>query len=141
MLVKSQVKYIQSLGQKKLRDDEGVFLVEGPKIINELLRASSTGLVQLFALKSWLQDQDQESLKSIRQRIVEIDERELSRISSLTTPNNAVAIFNKPEFGPLSPENTVSLLLDGISDPGNFERSFVLLTGSELRRRFAAGIA
>ena len=37
MLGKSQVKYIQSLGQKKVRDDEGLFIAEGPKIIDELL--------------------------------------------------------------------------------------------------------
>ena len=37
MLTKSQVKYIQSLSQKKVRDEAGVFVAEGPKIINELL--------------------------------------------------------------------------------------------------------
>ena len=37
MLLKSQVKYIQSLGHKKFRDEEGVFIAEGPKIVNELL--------------------------------------------------------------------------------------------------------
>ena len=33
MLGKSQAKYIQSLGQKKVRDEEGVFIAEGPKIV------------------------------------------------------------------------------------------------------------
>ena len=33
MLVKSQVKYIQSLGHKKFRDADGVFIAEGPKIV------------------------------------------------------------------------------------------------------------
>ena len=39
MIVKSQVKYIQSLGHKKHRDEEGVFVAEGPKLVNELLNA------------------------------------------------------------------------------------------------------
>ena len=39
MLVKSQVKYIQNLGHKKFRDADGVFVAEGPKIVNELLQS------------------------------------------------------------------------------------------------------
>ena len=46
MLVKSQVKYIQSLGHKKFRDADGVFVAEGPKIVNELLESDNLQLVQ-----------------------------------------------------------------------------------------------
>ena len=52
MLVKSQAKYIQSLSQKKFRDEENAFVAEGPKIINELLGATNIALLQLFALKN-----------------------------------------------------------------------------------------
>ncbi len=38
MLVKSQVKYIQSLGHKKFRDADGVFVAEGPKIVQNSCR-------------------------------------------------------------------------------------------------------
>jgi TrmH family RNA methyltransferase len=54
MLVKSQVKYIQSLSQKKLRDEEGVFVAEGPKIINELLQAGNVTVKQLYAVEAWV---------------------------------------------------------------------------------------
>ena len=37
MVVKSKVKYIQSLSHKKQRDADGVFVAEGPKIVHELL--------------------------------------------------------------------------------------------------------
>ncbi len=37
MLSKKIVKYIQSLSHKKLRDEEGAFIAEGPKVIAELL--------------------------------------------------------------------------------------------------------
>jgi RNA methyltransferase, TrmH family len=53
MLIKSQVKYIQSLSHKKLRDSEGVFVAEGPKLINELLSAQMP-LQELFAVKEWM---------------------------------------------------------------------------------------
>ena len=48
MLVKSQVKYIQSLGHKKFRDADGVFVAEGPKIVSELLQSDNFDLVTLF---------------------------------------------------------------------------------------------
>jgi TrmH family RNA methyltransferase len=41
MITKNQVKYIQSLGQKKSRDEENCFIAEGPKLVNELLTASN----------------------------------------------------------------------------------------------------
>ena len=53
MVVKMKVKYIQSLNQKKQRDDDGVFVAEGPKIINDLLSSDLVRLQQLFALKEW----------------------------------------------------------------------------------------
>ena len=37
MLSKSKLKYIQSLGQKKFRQQEGLFIAEGPKLVNDLL--------------------------------------------------------------------------------------------------------
>ena len=54
MLIKSQVKYIQSLSQKKLRDEESVFVAEGTKIINELLCEDTIDLKQLFAVEEWI---------------------------------------------------------------------------------------
>src|ERR1700744_4030387 len=50
LVTKSQVKYIQSLGHKKFRDAEGVFLVEGPKIVGELLQAPGMHLRALYGV-------------------------------------------------------------------------------------------
>ena len=38
MLSKKVLKDIQSLGLKKYRDEAGLFLAEGPKIVTELLQ-------------------------------------------------------------------------------------------------------
>jgi RNA methyltransferase, TrmH family len=116
MLVKSQVKYIQSLGQKKFRDQEGVFIVEGPKMVRELLGAPHMELRQLYAVKEWLFE-NREGLSF--PFITELKEGELERISSLSTPNQVLAVFKKPSFPAPAFENTLSLLLDGIQDPGN----------------------
>jgi TrmH family RNA methyltransferase len=115
MLIKSQVKYIQSLSHKKLRDEEGVFVAEGPKLINELLSAGLP-LQQLYGVKEWIEGQVQPMTNSI----TEISQSELERISGLQTPNQVLGIFKKPESITHPPErNTVSLMLDTIQDPGN----------------------
>ena len=54
LVTKSQVKYIQSLGHKKFRDAEAVFVAEGPKIVEELLRVSGIRCRQVYALKEWI---------------------------------------------------------------------------------------
>jgi TrmH family RNA methyltransferase len=116
MLVKTQVKYIQSLSQKKLRDEEGVFVAEGPKIVEELLEAGNTDLVQIFAESDWLRKHG-----SLPQDAVQtVTPAELERISFLQTPHQVLGIFRKPQFpAGLSLRNKISLMLDTIQDPGN----------------------
>ena len=116
MLVKSQVKYIQSLSQKKLRDEDGVFVAEGPKIINELLNAGNVQPVELFAVKEWLDEKP----AGITAAITEVTVPELERLSFLQTPHQVIGVFKKPTFPPgIGIRNKISLMLDTIQDPGN----------------------
>ena len=117
MLVKSKVKYIQSLGQKKFRQQEGVFVAEGPKLVKELLTEHSDSVVQVFALKNWI---DENKRVTINCNLSEITEAELEKISQLTTPNQVVAVvkhFNT--IKPIADKEKFILVLDGIQDPGN----------------------
>lgn len=116
MLVKSQVKYIQSLSQKKSRDEEGVFIAEGPKIINELLSTPNLGLQQLYATPDWLQRHPQTQAGTA----TAVTAQELERISLLQTPNQVLGIFRKPVFPKItSYHQRLTLVLDTIQDPGN----------------------
>jgi TrmH family RNA methyltransferase len=112
MVTKSQVKYIQSLGHKKFRDEEGVFVAEGPKIVGELLQAPNLRLRQLYALKEWDGAQRQA-------QATEVSLSELERLSGLSTPNQVLAVFEKPSFAPPDWDTGLHLVLDGIQDPGN----------------------
>lgn len=115
MLVKSQVKYIQSLGQKKQRDEQGLFIAEGPKIVAELLQTAA--VQQIYALKEWIAD-NKHLLKGVE--VVEISPAELERISQLTTPNNVLAVLKKFDISPvIITKGTITLVLDTIQDPGN----------------------
>jgi TrmH family RNA methyltransferase len=110
MLIKSQVKYIQSLGQKKFRDQEGVFVVEGPKMVKELLAAPNLELMYLVGVAAF---------REAGIPFIEVKESELERLSSLSTPNQVLAVFRKPVFTTDGFDDRVNLVLDGIQDPGN----------------------
>jgi TrmH family RNA methyltransferase len=118
MLVRSQVKYIQSLGHKKFRDAEGVFVAEGPKIVNELLQSDNLRLVQCFAIEVWLLAHA-EIVRSKEKLFVKTDEKELERISFHSAPNQVLAVFTKPVFHQIQKPEGLTLLLDTIQDPGN----------------------
>ena len=117
MLSKLKLKYIQSLGQKKFRDENRVFIAEGPKLIMELMRSGSTRIKELYALDEWIKENE----KSLGKFPVEpVSEIELEKISQLSTPNKVVAIVHQfPTEPPGNISNKIVLALDGIQDPGN----------------------
>lgn len=108
MLSKSQIKLITSLKQKKYRLLHGFFVVEGIKTIKELLE-SNLELQTLYTTETFNIDAKDEIL---------ISEAELKRISFLTTPNKALAIFKIPKPKTIN-TNGLIVVLDAIRDPGN----------------------
>ena len=120
MLTKSQVKYIQSLNDKKFRKEYGVFMAEGPKMITDILANADIEAVALYATPQWWQQN-----KAIRNTLplatfYEIEDPDLQKISLLSTPNQVVGVFRQPDSSQgISLKNTITLLLDGIQDPGN----------------------
>jgi TrmH family RNA methyltransferase len=108
MLSKNQIKLISSLKQKKYRQQHGLFVVEGTKVINELM-ASKFNLHQLFTIESFKIDANLETI---------ITGSELKKISFLTTPNTALAIFKIPETKQIQ-INQLIVALDNVRDPGN----------------------
>ncbi|MBD2756030.1 TrmH family RNA methyltransferase [Spirosoma validum] len=118
MLSKNQLKYIQSLHQKKYRQQHGAFLVEGAKSVQEVLQSNfQTELVVatevFYKENAHLTD---------RQRIpVEIASvADLERAGTLESNNAALAVVRTKENRPLlAKPNEIALILDDIRDPGN----------------------
>lgn len=116
MLIKSKLKYIQSLGQKKSRDEEGLFIAEGPKIVKELLETDNADVSEVFALKEWIDENEKFLSKT---EVIEITEAELERISQLATPNKVLAIVKKFNVDEIKTIGKITIVLDTIQDPGN----------------------
>lgn len=142
---KNQVKYIRSLQQKKVRDAEGVFVAEGHKCIEELIRHFPLKLLVVSQVDdTWTHSRHivdsawelrETSARPQADLIVEATPSEIEQISSLKTPQGVVAVFQRFSSG--SPavlptlsssanllsrkeqENSLILALDGVQDPGN----------------------
>ena len=52
MISKNELKYIQSLYHKKVRDEAQLFIAEGVKLVEELLR-SDFSIRKIYATKEW----------------------------------------------------------------------------------------
>ena len=116
MLTNSEIKFIKSLNLKKSRDLNSLFIVEGDKMINELL-SSDFNIKNIYATKHWYDDN---CLKINDDILVKISSKELSRISNLKSPNNVLAVAKKRDIE-LNHYNLtgLTLVLDSINDPGN----------------------
>lgn len=113
MLTKSQVKYIQSLGHKKFRDEENCFVAEGPKLVAEWNALPEVHIQQIYATESWLSQHPHPDA-------VIVSDTELEKISHLQQPNQVLAVVEKwPVTHPAAPSGESYLMLDGIQDPGN----------------------
>jgi TrmH family RNA methyltransferase len=100
LISKNDIKEIRALGQKKFREERGLFIVEGEKLVEEALRSG-------FAVEAVY-------------RTADIGEETMARISQLTHPSPALAVVrcpapSAPSFGP----DELVLALDGVRDPGN----------------------
>lgn len=114
MSTKGALKHARSLQQKKFRDLHGQFLVQGPKVVQELL-ASGWPVVDVFATA------ERAERMGLRDATI-VPDFELARVGTLDSGNDVVAIAQRPALdGPVAdmgPDELV-LALDGISDPGN----------------------
>ena len=106
-LSKIKIKWIRSLRQKKSRQKEGFFVVEGEKMVLELLESFPEKIKFVCTLNH--------SFPGVQCFVT--DERGMKEISTLQTPNKLVAVVELPT--PVSVESDITLALDGVQDPGN----------------------
>ncbi|MBX3253766.1 MAG: RNA methyltransferase [Chitinophagaceae bacterium] len=120
MLSKSRVKYIQSLYHKKFRDEANSYVIEGPKVVAEFLRESPRNIQEIYGVKTWLNNNRHLLTEAVQDITTIVEEHELQKISSLSAPNQVLAVVTKNIPEAFSPNGKLSLMLDNIQDPGNF---------------------
>lgn len=117
MISKSRIKYIRSLEQKKKRREEGLFVAEGPKLVEDLLGCFPCSF--LAATESWWMLHEKMTVR-IEETVV-ITPGELVKASLQQHPQEVIALFRQPsyEIDFTAPARMLCLALDGVQDPGN----------------------
>lgn len=112
MVTKSELKYIQSLSDKKVRLETGCFIAEGVKLVGEMI-AEGYQLKAVYALDSW--ESPDASIEVNR-----VEAFELAKMSLLQTPNQVLAVALVPQkTKEIDVAGQLIIVLDGIQDPGN----------------------
>ncbi|GAB3903987.1 RNA methyltransferase [Larkinella knui] len=118
MISKSLSKYIQSLHQKKYRQEHGAFLVEGAINVFEL-SASDYQVELLLTTESFYQE-NARRLDQQRVRLEMVSADELKRVGTLVANDTCLAVAKTKENRFLVAEaDEFVLVLDDVRDPGN----------------------
>jgi len=110
MIVKSQIKLIRSLHQKKYRNQYGLFFAEGIKTVQDLLN-SDFEVHQVYMTEASLFEVSEE-------KSTLISEAELKKISALATPNKVLGVFKIPTLKEIDFDDWI-VALEDVRDPGN----------------------
>ena len=141
MLSHNQTKLLTALQVKKYRQKYRKFVVEGDKMVAELLAQQRVGVSALFATAAWI-EQNAPLLSAFLEKTTLVSEAELKKISTLSTPNAVLAVAEIPPDFESLPESVTGqtssrglgiklqtsnfklqtsncFYLDGLQDPGN----------------------
>jgi TrmH family RNA methyltransferase len=111
-LTKNQLHELKSLHHKKGREEQGRYLVEGNKMVEEALDSSFVEIDCVLHTESF----DASTISSTIP-LFHVSPTEMQRISTLKSPQEVIAVCRIPAFN--SPKGNRILCLDGIQDPGN----------------------
>ncbi len=121
---------IQLQKKSRLRNERGLFLVEGIRMAREI---PADQMVQMYATADFYQKSRQQLPQEIRPELV--SEQVFSAMSDTKTPQGVLAVVKQSEYQPetlMSAENAHLLVLDNLQDPGNL--------GTIFRTAEAAGV-
>jgi TrmH family RNA methyltransferase len=118
MISKNSIKLIKSLANKKNRIKENLFLVEGDKMVAEVLESKFV-VEKLYATNSFIV-KNKPKIKS-EKIVAEVSREEIEKASLMKNPQNSIALCALPAENELPEiiDSDLCIYLDAIQDPGN----------------------
>lgn len=116
-----KVKKAARLKEQKVREQEGLFLIEGMNLCLEAFASGNCQIEYVFVDAA----QESEYLELYRQyghlEWIKTDQRIMKHIADTYTPQGIAAVVQlpRPDLDPILEQNGFLLLLDQIADPGN----------------------
>ena len=122
MPVKADLQHLRALREKKHREALGLFVVEGEKVVAELLTAKFP-FVEIYATNEWPGWTSAPVPAPIvaPTRVVLVTPEEMARASHFPTPSSVLAVgkLERRTLGPSELDHGLTLALDGVQDAGN----------------------
>jgi TrmH family RNA methyltransferase len=125
MLTKADVQRLRSLREKKAREELGLFVVEGEKVVSELL-AANFPLEEIYATPAWAGSANEQIgarklPTATAMKWVGISAEEMARASHFPTPSTVLAVgkIARRYLAPGELDRGLTLALDGVQDAGN----------------------
>lgn len=117
MPTKADLQHLRSLRDKKTREALGLFVVEGEKVVAELL-AANFPFTEIYATRAWIiaNAKAADYIKT-----TELTPAELARASHFPTPSTVLAVgpLTRVPLAPGALDHGLTLVLDGVQDAGN----------------------
>lgn len=120
-LTKAAIARLRSLQEKKHREALGLFVVEGGKVVGELL-AAGLPVLELYATPECFEgEQGLRTRFAAGPEVTMVTADEMERISHYPTPATVLAVgrLERRALPPGALARGLTLALDGIQDPGN----------------------
>ena len=122
MISKTDIKQLSRLSTKKGRNEYGLYLIEGLRIIRSALRAQAP-INRIFVTTRFEESVDYQSMSNRFNKVLKpelIDEKTMKQITQTVTPSGILAVCSLPKMTELpSTMSSNWLYLDKIADPGN----------------------
>ena len=119
-ITQSEIKLFASLLRKKYRKQHSLFLVEGSKLVEEVLKSRYTTKKILTTESYFSKNKSFFSLKKINEiEILIVKEKDFQKISDAKNPQGIIGVceFEPDKFFDFENKNIIGL--ENISDPGN----------------------
>jgi TrmH family RNA methyltransferase len=116
MLTKAELQRLRSLREKKTREALGLFVVEGEKVVGELLAAHFPFEEIYTTSRAGFSPPSPTT-----PRLIEITDAEMARASHFPTPSSVLAVgrISRTPLAPGALDRGLTLALDGVQDAGN----------------------
>lgn len=119
------VSFVNSLKNKKARKESGLYIVEGKKMLREAFIAGKKVKTVVLSESAQL------DFPFGNAEVLTVSDGVFSYLSDEVTPQGVLAVIARDEEFPFA-AGSVSILLDGLQDPGNM--------GTIIRTAVAAGV-
>jgi len=129
-----RIKDLKNLHQKKHRDREKVFFIEGVRFVEEALASGVPVKLMVHSPKLASSLRGLELLSRAEKaaiELLEVSDHVLGHLAGTENPQGVWAVLPQPEQGNIPPKDGIILLVDGVQDPGNL--------GTIIRTADAAG--